>query len=375
MSHPDAVWAAITRALGSKNANGQFTRRNVEHLARIPNPKSFPPVFQSMRREEPGKAPSIRSELRSVIEAGAKGRGWYRLTEKGVALYERKAVSGKERRDSSSNQMGVAGSLVSLSVVAGVLRSFGGYRFTTFQFIEKFKVIQQKLFKLFVEQYGRGGRGAGTHYSSTSHVAKSLSKYARECVNYPEFPRLRFVGYIDAPYHFGSTDIALWECDGDGSSVRLQPSVADDVLEIANSPTLSSTTRQQLIDSRIGQGDFRKRLLTYWKKCPVTGCTDRRVLTASHIKPWSESTNKERLDTYNGLLLTPNVDRLFDQGLISFSDSGALLISALVSDAVLVQLGISKTLVIPLDARHRSYLKHHREERFTPIKNTAKSAR
>jgi putative restriction endonuclease len=48
---------------------------------------------------------------------------------------------------------------------------------------------------------------------------------------------------------------------------------------------------------------------------------------ASHIKPWCESTNEERLNGENGLLLTPSIDHLFDRGFISFEDNGELLIS------------------------------------------------
>ncbi len=71
--------------------------------------------------------------------------------------------------------------------------------------------------------------------------------------------------------------------------------------------------------SRVGQGDFRKSLIEkYDGKCVVTGIDLTKLLIASHIKPWRISDNKERLSSENGLLLSANLDKLFDSGLITF---------------------------------------------------------
>jgi hypothetical protein len=64
------------------------------------------------------------------------------------------------------------------------------------------------------------------------------------------------------------------------------------------------TDREQMVSVRVGQPQFRQRLIAYWNGCSVTGCTLLAALRASHIKPWRDSTNTERLDVYNGLLLT-----------------------------------------------------------------------
>ena len=79
--------------------------------------------------------------------------------------------------------------------------------------------------------------------------------------------------------------------------------------------TLQETTRQSVILSRIGQGQFRTDLIEYWQGCSISGCKQIEVLRASHIKPWRSSSNTERLDLYNGLLLLPNLDACFDSGL------------------------------------------------------------
>jgi len=95
---------------------------------------------------------------------------------------------------------------------------------------------------------------------------------------------------------------------------------------------LGITEAQSLLKSRRGQGKFRADLIYLWTgRCAVTGLSNVTLLRASHIKPWAVSNNYERLDAYNGLLLAASVDRLFDQGLISFSDNGALLIGSAVT--------------------------------------------
>lgn len=91
------------------------------------------------------------------------------------------------------------------------------------------------------------------------------------------------------------------------------------------------TVRRAIVLSRIGQGQFRERLLQYWGSCAVTGVTVREALRASHIKPWSRSSNLERLHMYNGLLLTGTLDLLFDAGLISFNEVGQMLITPALS--------------------------------------------
>jgi len=139
---------------------------------------------------------------------------------------------------------------------------------------------------------------------------------------------------------------------------------AEVLTSIANNPKLSVTERMQLAKARLGQGLFRERLLSYWKRCCVTSCTLQMVLRASHIKPWSQSSNIERMDIFNGLLLSPNADVIFDKGLISFKDSGQMLVSPQVSPEMLQAL-IGKTkATIAVTAQHAKYLAYHRKHRF-----------
>ncbi len=125
------------------------------------------------------------------------------------------------------------------------------------------------------------------------------------------------------------------------------------------------TEREAIIQSRIGQGRFRFELIKYWGGCAVTGCATLELLRASHIKPWWESTHRERLDVYNGLLLTPNLDEAFDKGLISFTDGGKIMISKCLVDEEAIKLGIQANMSITgLDNRHFEYLQYHRRQIF-----------
>ena len=77
---------------------------------------------------------------------------------------------------------------------------------------------------------------------------------------------------------------------------------------------------------RIGQDVFRAALLDYWGGvCPLTGIKEAPLLRASHIRPWAECDDAERLDVYNGLLLSALWDAAFDRGLVSFDDAGVAL--------------------------------------------------
>jgi hypothetical protein len=89
------------------------------------------------------------------------------------------------------------------------------------------------------------------------------------------------------------------------------------------------TTKQTLIEARLGQGRFRANVAKRWdNQCAVTGCAIVELLRASHIKPWSKCSNTDRLNPTNGILLAAHLDALFDCGLISFTDDGTMLVSA-----------------------------------------------
>ena len=133
--------------------------------------------------------------------------------------------------------------------------------------------------------------------------------------------------------------------------------------------------RDQLIRARRGQGLFRFRVFQLETACRLTGIARPDLLIASHIKPWRLcETTHERLDGANGLLLTPHVDRLFDRGLIGFSDEGEVLRSPALADGDLRRLGLEaacRANVGAFSERQRVYLAWHRNTVFERRANLA----
>lgn len=150
---------------------------------------------------------------------------------------------------------------------------------------------------------------------------------------------------------------------------RQEHDEATAIEEIQHS-TLPVTEKEQLVKSRRGQGLFRSRLEKIERACRVTGVSNKALLIASHISPWRESNNTERLDGNNGLLLSPHIDKLFDRGWITFSDSGDLLCADREIEEVLKQWGISIPLNVgTFNGKQCEYLAYHRNEiyRSNPV--------
>ncbi|MED2844423.1 HNH endonuclease [Bacillus toyonensis] len=119
----------------------------------------------------------------------------------------------------------------------------------------------------------------------------------------------------------------------------------------------------QVIQRR-GQGKFKKKLLSNSQECEICGINETSLLIASHIKPWKDSSNFERMDQNNGILLCPNHDKLFDKGYITFSDQGKLLISSLLSETLIVKMNIGTDIDIKVNADSKLYLEWHRQNCF-----------
>ena len=136
-------------------------------------------------------------------------------------------------------------------------------------------------------------------------------------------------------------------------------------LEIEARKLSGDLEKIQLTKSRMGQGIFKANVRLVEDHCRVTGVSNIRHLRASHIKPWIASSNEEKLDGYNGLLLSPHVDHLFDRGFISFKDSGELLVSKELNPSVLEKWSInSRQNVGEFRSGQQPYLEYHRDQVF-----------
>lgn len=133
-------------------------------------------------------------------------------------------------------------------------------------------------------------------------------------------------------------------------------------------PSLAASVRDRQVKARRGQSLFRFRVFRIEHACRLTGVANPDLLIASHIKPWRLcETTPERLDGANGLLLTPHVDRLFDRGLISFADDGAVLRAPALAADDLNRLGLAQACRRNAGAfteRQRAYLAWHRTQLF-----------
>ncbi len=151
---------------------------------------------------------------------------------------------------------------------------------------------------------------------------------------------------------------------------QLSRTLPDELLHTFETATASlprATETERLVVQRVGQDIFRRGLIDYWEgRCAITGLAITELLRASHIKPWAACpTDAERLDVFNGLLLAPNLDALFDAGYITVGDDGTVLVSpALLADA----RGLLGVTELPrlrgLAGEHGRYLEWHRQNLF-----------
>lgn len=131
-----------------------------------------------------------------------------------------------------------------------------------------------------------------------------------------------------------------------------------------------TTDAERLVVQRIGQDIFRSGLIDYWQgRCPLTGITDPALLRASHIVPWKDCTSDaERLDVHNGLLLSALWDAAFDRGLVTFDNEGQPQFSPFLSDIACAELRWQDSIL--LTDKHRKRLTWHRSNVFQRASNT-----
>jgi putative restriction endonuclease len=134
--------------------------------------------------------------------------------------------------------------------------------------------------------------------------------------------------------------------------------------QILSAPDIEETERRALVLARRGQGVFRSNVRQIERACRVTRVERHEHLVASHIRPWRDSRNSDRLSGENGLLLTPTIDHLFDKGFISFEDRGRLIISPVAHKESLRRMGIPTERNINVGSFSEGqcrFLDYHRE--------------
>lgn len=137
-------------------------------------------------------------------------------------------------------------------------------------------------------------------------------------------------------------------------------------LNTENEPSslVSFTEKEAIGKIRIGHNSFKKKLKMLDRRCKICGLKNPLLLIGSHIKPWEFSNDTERIDEYNGFLLCPMHDALFDKGFISFNDDGEIIISSKITIEELHLLNIDKNLKIEIHEKNKKYLQYHRKHVF-----------
>lgn len=193
------------------------------------------------------------------------------------------------------------------------------------------------------------------------YVAKGLVKFETEL-------ELLDVDFFKGKDRDGNDRTAIkffFKRVGKQLNYSIEPSVlinaAED--EIPSIDVPDKTERKGLVTSRVGQGAYRKSILFRWEfKCAVTKYSKKEILIASHIVPWKDSSNEQRLDVDNGILLSPTYDALFDQHLISFENNGKIILSDNLQKSKYDLVGVTgRESISKLTSGNIYYLEQHRE--------------
>lgn len=138
----------------------------------------------------------------------------------------------------------------------------------------------------------------------------------------------------------------------------------DEPVEVPKKDTEKDKNIRQ---AREGQGKYREQLLEQCHFCPFTMIADERLLIASHIKPWAASNDIEKTDPYNGYMLSPMYDKLFDRGFITITENRRVILSEFISPYTWKQIGLKNDTffnAIPMDDKRIEYLKFHHQSVF-----------
>lgn len=208
-----------------------------------------------------------------------------------------------------------------------------------------------------------GPRG---YINSTDDAYQIIRKIALPLVSYIYVEK---VGSVTAPLFYWKLFVdfdAIWErqCKPLVFSYGKQKDKSSVPIEI---PVKETKVQKETRKARDGQGKYREQLLEQCRYCPFTMISDERLLIASHIKPWAASDDNEKIDPYNGYMLSPMFDKLFDRGYITFTENRHLILSEFISPYTWKQINIKNDTFykqLPMDDKRIEYLKFHHQSVF-----------
>jgi hypothetical protein len=226
---------------------------------------------------------------------------------------------------------------------------------------------------------GEKGHGSDERIISASSKGEEIHLFYRDrrltpFIYHGKALLIRCDRFADRPSEFVLNVVA--------TPTRLAPAesmqLAEDPVDYAvlSQAGLNSIDREITTKSRgIAQRLFRGNLLRLWQgACAVTSVQEPRALRSSHIKPWSSSDTQEKVDHFNGLLLIPNLDVLFNEGLITFRDNGQMLVSSDWDEVDQRRMHITRDLHLrTVHPESRHYLEFHRDVVFERVKTTGRN--
>jgi len=121
--------------------------------------------------------------------------------------------------------------------------------------------------------------------------------------------------------------------------------------------------KKALAKQRIGHSSFALKVKKRVNNTCILDARKKRNLIASHIKPWAESVDEEKIDVANGLCLSPDYDGLFEDGLISFTSEGKILTGKLSVEEMLAY-GLTGFEMISVAPNQGKYLKWHVQNKY-----------
>ena len=237
-----------------------------------------------------------------------------------------------------------------------------------------------------IEKYAKDA-GWEIDSNSPADCVNLFSSFFREtgCINKTtdksfivRFTRVLSPSHFDADIHFNSNGYYEFSLESTTSLSGLLKRVAKLFASLPDNPLeqyqkklaefsnteIQKTEAERLVKERVGQDIYRDALMNYWGgACAVTGCIVKEVLKASHAKPWKDCTSDaERLNVYNGFLLTANLDALFDKGYISFTNEGLIMLSSVFvfDDLDMRGLGLNSKMKLRWEEeKHLEFLDYH----------------
>ncbi|MBO6304136.1 MAG: HNH endonuclease [Selenomonadaceae bacterium] len=174
------------------------------------------------------------------------------------------------------------------------------------------------------------------------------------------------IGKIDSPLYYWRLFVdfqAIWE----RKTLPLVFIYGKQKNNLGQEEKFKIKREEEIKKTRTGQEKYREKLLMQCHYCPFMMISDERLLIASHIKPWAASNEKEKIDPYNGYILSPMYDKLFDKGFITFTDDRHILLSNCISSYTWKRINLKNDVFVenlPIDDKRKEYLKFHRQSVF-----------